>query len=124
MPLTRTDKEDIQLMFDSGINHIKEVEALKMQLINQKLDSIIEQTTKTNGTVKGHIEKIGLLEKQVIHSTDNCPQNNKINTLYDSFNADRSIKKWKVAALAMLGAIVGAIVSVIAVFEFILKYKP
>ena len=117
MALTRVDKEDIQEMLNLAINHIKEVQHEVMKGVNNSLTRIEEQTTKTNG-------RVTMLEKQLPHTILNCPHTNIINELRDSSVERKGVKSWKMAALAIGSAFLGAIVAVIAVFEFILKYKP
>jgi hypothetical protein len=117
MALTRSDKEDIQQMHDMTINHIKEILTLTTNNIKSDLSAIKEQTTKTNG-------RVTILEQTLPHTLENCPMGSRMDALWTDRIANKSIKKWQIAALTIGGAIVGSIVSIIAVFEFILKYKP
>jgi len=117
MALTRADKEDIQEMLTTAISHIKEVQSEVMKGVNGSLTRIEEQTTKTNGRVTA-------LEKQLPHTISNCPHTNIINELRDSSVENKGVKSWKMATMAIGAAFLGALVAVIAVFEFIMKYKP
>lgn len=117
MALTRTDKEDIQEMLTTAISHIKEVQAEVMKNVNGSLIRIEEQTKKTNG-------RVTVLESQLPHTAMNCPHTNIINELRDASVENKGVKNWKMAALVIGSAFFGAIVSVIAFFEFIMKYKP
>jgi len=117
MSLTRTDKEDIQEMLNMAIGHIKEVQAEVMKGVNGSLIRIEEQTTKTNG-------RVTVLEKNLPHTVLNCPHTNTIIELRDASVESKGVKNWKMAAMVIGSAFLGAIVAIIAVFEFILKYKP
>ena len=122
--MTKQDHTDIKELFASGIDHIKELQELKMALIEQKLDSIIEQTTKTNGTVRGHTDQIALLSRSLPHTVDGCPQNERIQAIWEDRVAQKGVKQWKIAVMALAVRLISSLGTIIAVFEFILKYKP
>jgi hypothetical protein len=124
MTMTKQDHTEIKELFADGIAHINQVQELKMKLIDQKLDSIIEQTTRTNGTVRKHTEQLGLLEKSLPHSVDGCPQNMRIAQMWEERAVGKGVKSWKIAVGSGAVAVISAIVTCIAIFEFILKYNP
>lgn len=115
--LSATDKKEIQGMLDNVTSHLAQVRQLEMQIIDGKLDSIIEQTTKTNGTVRKHTEQLGVLEKLFPHSQESCPNKKVIQELRDDFVVQNGLKKWKAAFLVAMGVISGAIVSFLTIYQ-------
>lgn len=131
MALTRPDKEDIQDMFDLGLNNLKELNAKHWELIDEKLDRMREgidvvdkKVTKTNGSVLRHEEKIIALEKLLPHTADSCPQKDTIQILYDDYKVNNGINKKKRIYFNIAIALLGVIGGIIATMEFIMKYNP
>lgn len=122
--MTASDKKDILVMFNDFKEHNNEVRGLENKAILKELSEIKKLQEYANGTQKRHTEQIGALERNLPHTVEGCAQKDTIQLLLDSYKAANSVKKWKVAALVIGSSFLGAIVAVIGVFEFIMKYKP
>lgn len=116
MTMTKTDKAEIKEMFQEGIHNLRE-------LFEEKLDRIESQTTLTNGRVTKHDTQINKLEHDVEHTIVSCPQDNRISAMWEDRIVKKGVQGWKIVALSMAVSIVSVIATVVAVFEFILKYK-
>ena len=113
MEMTREDHTQIKELFQTGIDHINAIQDLKMKLIEQKLDSIIVQTTKTNGTVRRHSEQLADIEQGKWHSIATCPQAVVVNEVRDSMITGKSIKKLIVTSITITGIIVAIVIGII-----------
>jgi len=116
MAMTRDDHSQIKDLFQTGIDHINAIQDLKMKLIEQKLDSIIDQTTKTNGNVRRHSEQIADIEQGKWHSIVTCPQAKVISEVRDSMITGKSIKRLVVTSITITGIIVAIVIGLIDTF--------
>lgn len=117
MALTRSDKEDIQQMHDVTINHIKEILTITTNNLKEDLVTIKEQTNKTN-------ERVTTLEKNLPHTTANCPHTAIISELRDDSIVSKGIKRWQIALIAIVGAVLGSAASLAAFITFLKNYIP
>jgi hypothetical protein len=129
MALTKPDREDIQEMLDRAVKSMYDLSNAKMtgivNVIDIKLDAIITQTTKTNGTVIAHTKQIndllvkqGTLEEDVIykynHSIEQCPQSKIITELNENMLASKGFWKrmtWLVGIVVGLGGLFFTIIN-------------
>lgn len=117
MALTRSDKDDIQQMHDMTINHIKEILTLTTNNLKSDLIAIKEQTTKTNGRVTA-------LEKNLPHTSENCPYSSTIKELRDRSVEIRGESKWKERFKTILIVVISCVSTLVTVFTFLSKYNP
>lgn len=133
MPLTAKDLEYIESIFDKGIKTIEKVLDLKTKNLEDKQDTTIIQTTKTNGTVIRHTEQITsliieqsrivtLLTESLTHP--NCPQNMKMDALWERHITEKGVGKWKDRLGTFLVAALSSVLTAFLIFEFILNYTP
>ena len=115
--MTTADQKIIKEMTMELIGHFEEVLDLKLQIINHKLDATIIQTTKTNGSVQGHSERIRSLEARIPHTIANCPQQNTIQELRDESITKKSMKKMLVTTVLVIGTLVGIVATVVALIQ-------
>lgn len=106
MALTKGEKEEIREMLQGCMSGVHARTEAKFEIIEIKLNHILEQTTKTNGRV-GVLEKDNQDFKHHVSSTNNY--DNKIRALEDNQLSQRSIKKWIAASIAITGTVMGII---------------
>lgn len=116
MAMTRDDHTQIKELFQTGIDHINAIQDLKMKLIEQKLDSIIDQTTKTNGTVRRHSEQLADIENGKWHSIVTCPQSKVVNEVRDSMITSKAIKRLIISSITITGIVVAIVIGLIDTF--------
>ena len=105
------------------LTHSAEVQG-KFDVINVKLESIIEQTTKTNGrvnkleykTIPEINEKISKISLNEINHVVNCPQLSRLKVLEDNLTSQKSIKKFLITTVTLSGIISGIIYGLIKLF--------
>lgn len=117
MTMTRADKEEITEVFTLALSNFKQIEKLERELISQQLDRIEEQVKKTNGTVIRHTEQLTKLEKELPHNITSCPQNNRVDELWNDRLTSKKIVKIVLGAASFTGVIVGVIFTIIKYFE-------
>ena len=66
----------------------------KFGRLNDKLDTVIDQVKKTNGTVKENQTRIDLLEKDDIRHYANCPNTKMLDQIKDDLLEYRFVKKY------------------------------
>ena len=115
--MTAADQKAIKEMNAEMLGHISTILDLKLEIIENKLDETIRQTTKTNGTVVNHAERIQKLESTNRHSVSSCPQNEIITEMRDQMITHRSIKKMLITVVTVLAALIGIFATVIAIIE-------
>lgn len=115
--MTQADHNLIKEMNSEMIKHISEILDLKLTIINNKLDATVIQTTKTNGSVLNHSERILTLEQNKTHTVTNCPQQPIIQEMRDEMITRKSIKKMLLTTVTAIGLIVGAIATIIALLQ-------
>ena len=116
MAMTRDDHTQIKELFQTLIDHINAIQDLKMKLIEQKLDSIIDQTTKTNGTVRRHSEQLADIEQGKWHSIVTCPQAKVVSEVRDSMITSKSIKRLIISSITITGIVVAIVIGLIDTF--------
>lgn len=107
--MTQQDKEEIKELLNSCILIANSEHTAKFQVIDYKLDTILQQTTKTNGRVNK------LEEKELTHVI-NCPLQAKVRLLEDNQLTSRAIKKWIVAGIGIASVIMTIIFSAFKLF--------
>jgi hypothetical protein len=109
MALTKVDKDEIREMLQDCMAGGHARTEAKFEIIELKLNHILEQTTKTNG-------RVALLENDnhdfkhhvaVTHDYDN-----KIRSLEDNQLSNSSVKKWIAASVALTGTVMGIIFAI------------
>lgn len=105
--MTKSEHSEIQNMFDIGIAHIKEI-------MNLKLDFIIEQNAKSNEIIGKHTEQITVLKRELPHTAAKCPHNVTIQELRDNMITSRGIKRLMVTSITITGIIVTLIATIIS----------
>lgn len=128
MAMTRAEKAEMVAIFEGALKNFKQIEILEREIITQQLDRIEEKTIeikerveKTNGSVLRHTEEIFQLKQSVQHTIDGCPQKEVIQKLHDNYQQNAGIAKWKMAIIAVLSSVAGAVGAVVAVFELLIK---
>lgn len=88
-------------------------------LLHQKLDNILTQTTKTNGSVAKLKTDVRNLEEESRSHASNCPHSEEIRILKDKAITNDAIVKtvWK-----GIGILAGVITFLMTVFAFIAGY--
>ena len=128
MALTKSDRQDIEEMLDRAIETMNNLSNAKttgiVNVIDVKLDTIIQQTTKTNGTVIAHSKQINDIQLQQAafaedvlykynHSIEKCPQADTIATLKDYMISQKGFWSKLSLIVGIIAAIAGIIFSVI-----------
>jgi hypothetical protein len=67
---------------------------------------------------------VTLLSDAVNHTTLNCPQNEKMELLWENHITDKGVAKWKDRLGTFVVAALSSLLTAFLIFEFILKYKP
>lgn len=112
--MTKEDKEFLNSILET---HSARIDG-KFDVINNKLDNIEKQTTKTNGRVSKLEENVQVLNIKDQNHIMYCPQQNRIKTLEDEQISSKSIKKFFYAGV---GIIVGLGGLILAIIEIVLK---
>ncbi len=121
--MTKTDKNEIQVMLDAAISHLNQIRKLENENIANKLDSLILQTTIANETLKDHGDKINTLERMLPHTAENCPHKNKMDLMWEDRLTNNGVKKRRFSVVTLLGGIIAGIVGAIAIFEYIFNHS-
>jgi hypothetical protein len=82
-----------------------------------KLNSIHEQTSKTNGRVTNLELKTFNLEKADIQHTITCPQAPRLKTIEDKLNRSAAINMWLLRALGIAASLVGIFYAAVKIYE-------
>ena len=77
------------------------------KLIDFKLGTILEQTTKHNERMTKVEERCDNIEKNEIAHIIECPQVEKVRALEDTALSQKSIKKWIVGSVGITGGMMG-----------------
>ncbi len=124
MAMTKADKQEIKEMLMENLGHIEKTLDLKLKNVQEKIDPIIQkldativQTTKTNGSVRDHSEKIFKLEQKIQHSIADCPQQSVITEMRDDMITGKGIKKLLITAVGVIGGIVAIVATIIALIQ-------
>ena len=67
--MRKEDRDEFMGIMNEAISHLKEVQCLHFENINNTLGLIHEQVKKTNGTVTKHTEQISDLQKHAFVET-------------------------------------------------------
>lgn len=67
--MRKEDREEFMGIMNEAMSHIKEIECLHYENINNTLGLIHEQVKKTNGTVIKHTDQIAELQKHAFVET-------------------------------------------------------
>jgi hypothetical protein len=116
--MTKADKDEMrEMLTDILSGHIEKIDG-KFNLIDEKLERIESQTTKTNGRVN-RLETVSMdtLIKQKEHII-NCPLNERVKTLEGDVITSKTIRKMFIQGFTILGIIGGL---VFGIYEIITK---
>ena len=108
--MTREDKEELKELLHDYIKGVIAREDAKFDIIDFKLDSIKEQTTRTNG-------RVTRLEEKESNHILNCPIAPKVRVLEDQQLSTRSVKVWLFTAVSITGVVVTIIFAVFKMFS-------
>lgn len=117
MAMTKQDKQEMTLVFTDAIKNFKQIEILERELITQQLDRIEEQVKKTNGTVIKHSEQLNKLDRELPHTTTNCPQNVRVEELWNNRVTEKKMWKITIAVASFISIVVGIVFTFIQIFE-------
>lgn len=117
MTMTKADKQEMTLVFSEALKNFKQIEILERELIMAQLNRIEEQTKKTNGTVLKHTEQLNKLERDLPHSVAACPQNHRVEELWNNRLTEKKMYRITVAVTTFISVIVGIVFAVIQIFE-------
>lgn len=103
-----TDKEEtgIREILTTMITSIHAEKDSKYDLIDYKLVTILEQTTKHNQRMEKVEDRVDKIEKNEISHVSNCPQTEKIRTLEDTALSTKSIKRWIAGSVGITGCLI------------------
>lgn len=117
LSMDANDRKEIrELMTDILAAHTEKVDG-QYNLIAQKLESIEAQTTRTNGrvlkleneTVPNINEKITKLNNSEMTHVLSCPITSRVLELEKDQIERKSIKKFLIAAITLLGILIGCV---------------
>jgi len=117
-------KEELREIVSSCSSQIMTTVEAQNEIINNKLDGINEHLTNINGRVNKHDEQIfeALTERaknreeQRENFKDLKNLKPKVRELEDSQLTSKSVKKWLVGSVAVTGALVAIILSLVHLF--------
>ena len=128
--MTRADKNDMQEMFSTGIEHIKALNAKHWELVDEKLErlgdsiSVVDtKVTKTNGSVLKHEKQLNDLEKLLPHTAESCPQKEIIQSMYEAYIENRGAGKMNKGYRTVLTVVLTAIGTIIGVLTYLKLYS-
>jgi hypothetical protein len=106
MALTQQDKTEIrEMLMDCMAGNHARTES-KFEIIEVKLNHILEQTTKTNGRVSKLEDDNHDFKNHVKNTHD---YDNKIRSLEDNQLTTKSVKKWIIGSVSIASLVVGII---------------
>ena len=133
--MDENDRKEIEKMINQSVLSKEEIRAeiikpllmvsnanqeADRKVINQKLDTIIEQTTKHNqrmtkieGRAEVSDEKIVELEKKEIAHVLNCPYNEKLRPVEDYMAQQKTTKKVIIGSITLATIVLGALIAVL-----------
>lgn len=97
--MTKQDKDEIKEIIHDYITGVIALQNAKYDLIDFKLDSIKEQTTKTNGRVTKLEDEISANDVNMVDS----PVAKRIRALEDNQSNIRALKKWIIGSITVVG---------------------
>lgn len=108
--------DELRDMMESVVEKYHKFTSDPLKIINYKLDSIEEQTTKTNGRLTKVEEKVHGLEISDATRIQNCPQAKKIDELIESSISVRTIKNMVIRGIVIAGIFFTILFSILRVF--------
>jgi hypothetical protein len=114
MALTQNDKQEIREMLQDCMAGSHARTESKFEIIEVKLNHILEQTTKTNGRVTKLEEDNHDFKNHVKNTHD---YDNKIRVLEDHQLSTKVIKKWVVGSVAVTGTVMSIIFIIFKLME-------
>jgi peptidoglycan hydrolase CwlO-like protein len=98
------------------IEEIRTMLESKLEVIDYKLDTIFEQTKKTNGRVTQLEKKTNDLDLTDKLHVASCPQIKKIETMQKELDNQKNIKNWLIKAMGVIGGMLGLLFSLDKIF--------
>lgn len=100
--------EELQLI-DEKFKGLTSLMNAHFENMDDRLEKIEIQTTKTNGRVTA-------LEKKEISHVIDCPLNQKVRTLEDNQLTNAAIKKWIYTSIGVTGTVVAIVLTLLKIF--------
>ena len=133
--MNENDRKEIEKMINQSVLSKEEIRAeiikpllmvsnanqeADRKVINQKLDTIIEQTTKHNlrmtkieGRAEVSDEKIVELEKREIAHVLNCPYNEKLRPVEDYMLTQKTTKRVIIGSITLATLVLGSLITIL-----------
>jgi hypothetical protein len=105
--MNKGDKEEIREMLTDILGgHLENIDG-KFNVIDEKINSVIVQTTRTNGRVLKLEDKTQTLEIRDKEHIINCPIAERVKTLEDTRTGTKSIIRFIIQVITIAGIIGG-----------------
>jgi predicted nuclease with TOPRIM domain len=114
--MTKEDRDELRDMIGDILGIQAEKTEGKFNVINEKLDAITEQTTRTNGRVTKLENQVFQIQINELNHTKACPQNKRLEKLETESLSQSAVKKFLIGSLAIIVSLASIITFVYEIF--------